>query len=131
MPKESPALQLTTARLATSATVPGGTVFVDAGWRLRRTTNDAYLLRLEVVDGAGGVVASSTTDPFDGELETSRWWAGENVPLSLSAIVPRTTAPGLYTARLLVRFADGAEWKMAGPDGNDASSVTLGSVRIG
>jgi hypothetical protein len=126
-----PTMQLVRAQLRTRTTEAGGVVFVRADWRLQHRTLDNYLLRLEVVDHQGRVVASSTVDPFDGALETGQWLPDETVRLGQSAILPRTLPLGSYTVRLLVRFADGAVWKMAGPDNNDHDSVDVGTVRVG
>ena len=123
-------MQLVSARLSTPSARPGGVVFVDASWRLRHRTLDNYLLRTEIVDTKGQTVASGTVDPFDGALETARWLPGETVALSQSAILPRDLPAGSYTVRLLVRFADGATWRMAGPDNNDHDSIDIGTLRV-
>jgi len=125
-----PSLQLVGARLTTPTVERGGVVLAQADWRLRHQTLDNYLLRIEVVDGQGHVVAAGTQDPFDGALETSRWLAGETIGVGQSAILPGDLPPGTYTVRLLVRFADGAVWKMAGPDDNDHNSVDVGTIRV-
>ncbi|MGH2461840.1 MAG: hypothetical protein ACRDIY_23540 [Chloroflexota bacterium] len=125
-----PSMQLVSAQLATSSAEPGDVVFATATWRLRHRTLDNYLLRIEVVDAKGSVVASGTIDPFDGALETARWLPGESVALGQSAILPKSLPPGDYAVRLLVRFADGATWKMAGPDNNDHDSVSIGTLRV-
>ncbi len=125
-----PSMQLVAGHLVTSSARPGDVVFAEASWRLRHRTLDNYLLRIEVVDHRGQVVASGTIDPFDGALETARWLPGETIALSQSAILPRDLASGSYTVRLLVRFADGAAWKMAGPDNNDHDSIDVGTLRV-
>jgi hypothetical protein len=126
-----PTMQLVRAQVTSPTAEAGGVVIVRADWRLRHRTLDNYLLRLEVTNRQGQVVASSTIDPFDGALETGQWLPDETVRLGQSAILPRTLPSGSYTVRLLVRFADGAAWKMAGPDNNDHDSVDVGTVRVG
>jgi hypothetical protein len=126
----SPAMQLVGGSIPKRDLKPGDVVFTQIMWRLRHRTLDNYLLRLEVVDGLGQVAASSTIDPFDGALETSRWLTGEIVTIGQSAILPSSLAPGTYTVRVLVRYADGATWKMAGPDNNDHDSVDLGKITV-
>jgi hypothetical protein len=125
-----PALQLLSGDLLRTSANAGDVVFVQTTWRLRHRTLDNYLLRLEVEDAAGHVVASSTIDPFDGALETSHWIEGESVRLGQSAILPAGLGPGSYSVRTLVRYADGAAWKLAGPDNNDHDSVVLGTVTV-
>jgi hypothetical protein len=125
-----PAMQAVDVPSVTSRVEPGGVAFAQIDWRLRHRTQDNYLLRLEIVDGRGQVVGSSTTDPFDGALETGRWLADEQVAVGLSAIVPRSVAPGMYTARVKVLYADGAQWKLAGPDGNDRDSIDIGTITV-
>ena len=125
-----PSMQLVGAHLSTPTVSPGGVVLALADWRLRHRTLDNYLLRLEVVDGKGQVVASGTIDPFDGAFETSRWLPGETITIGQSAILPRDLPPGDYSVRILNRFADGATWKMADPNNNDANYVVVGTVRV-
>lgn len=125
-----PALQLLDGPVLTPVVGPGGVVDVRTTWRLRHRTQDNFLLRLEIADGRGQAVASSTVDPFDGALETGRWLADEKVTVGLCAILPNTATSGVYTARVLVRYADGAPWKMAGPDNNDHDSIDLGTVTV-
>jgi hypothetical protein len=123
-------MQLVGGPILTPDVRTGDVVFAKLSWRLRHRTLDNYLLRLEVVDAQGQVIASSTIDPFNGALETSRWLAGEVVTIGESAILPKNLAPGSYTVRALVRYADGATWKMAGPDNNDHDSVGLGAITV-
>ncbi len=126
----SPALHLVDAQIITPVVVSGGALFVQAQWRLRHSTEDEYLLRTELVDDNGHVVASGTVNPFDGQLSTRRWLAQETIDFGQSAIVPPDVASGSYQVRLLVKFADGADWKLADPAGNDASDVPIGEVQV-
>jgi hypothetical protein len=126
-----PALQLLEGTISTAFKRPGDVVFAHTTWRLRHRTLDNYLVRLDVADARGQVVASSTVDPFDGALETSRWLAGESVDLGLSAILPAGLGSGSYQVRTSVLYADGVTWKLAGPDDNDHESFPLGSITVG
>jgi hypothetical protein len=124
------AMQLRGARLVTPTVRNGQTLFVLAEWALRRRTIDNYLVEVDVLGQSNEVVASSTVDPFNGELETSRWLPFEVVGIDQSAIIPRELAPGQYDVRLLVRFADGAAWQIVNRDGVEVASVTIGKVTI-
>jgi hypothetical protein len=124
-----PALQLVGGNLLSPAIQPGGVVFARTTWRLRHATLDNYLLSLEVVGSQGQVIGSSTIDPFDGDFETGRWLPGETVEVGLSALIAPTAAPGDYTVRVSVRYADGVLWKLAGPDNNDHDRLDLGPVK--
>ncbi len=125
-----PSMQLVAGRVTTPTVKPGGVVMAQGDWRLRHRTLDNYLLRLEVVDSGGRVVASGTIDPFDGAFETSHWLPGETITIGQNAILPGDLPAGTYTVRLLNRFADGATWKMADPNNNDADFVVVGTVEV-
>lgn len=126
----SPSMQLTGARLVTPVVSQGGVVMAQATWRLRHRTVDNYLFRIEIANSQGNVVASGTIDPFSGAFETSRWLPGETVDVGQSAILPPNLPAGTYTVRILNRFADGATWKMAGPNNHDTDSVVIGKVQV-
>ncbi|HEX5414998.1 MAG TPA: hypothetical protein VFZ25_04975, partial [Chloroflexota bacterium] len=126
----SPALQLQRGAVPTAPVQPGDAVPVDATWRLRHPTGDNYLLSTEVINASGQVVAMGTLDPFLGEFPTSRWLAGETVTLTQTAILPRTLPAGTYQVKVLVRYADGVQWKLADPTGKDADAFGVGEIVV-
>jgi hypothetical protein len=103
---------------------PGETIEVGLVWRANQTLDQSLMTTVQLIDGAGRLVADGTAFPQDGFYPTWRWRAGEEVGERRRLWVPLDVAPGAY--RLVVRVrnpATGREW--AADDDGQLGELTI------
>lgn len=83
--------------LATTSVTAGDVVALTAHWETTAPLTERYKVTLQVLDGAGQLVAQHDTEPRDGLLPTDRWPPGEVVSDRYGVLLPAGLPPGRYT----------------------------------
>lgn len=78
---------------------PGGRLAVNLRWRSARPPDQAYRLRLEMVDGSGRAWGLAPEGPLGGDCPTFRWAPGEVVSQTGDIAIQPDAPPGRYRLR--------------------------------
>jgi hypothetical protein len=88
--------------------MPGATVPITLTWQLQRPLTQAYVQTLQLLDGAGRLVAQQDGQLFGGALPTTQWQPARAIHDATAFALPADLAPGRYTAdRRLVCAGNG------------------------
>ncbi|MCL5108292.1 MAG: glycosyltransferase family 39 protein [Chloroflexi bacterium] len=117
--------------LTPAAPRAGDTVDVALRWRARSRPGADYTVSVQVLDGAGKLVAQHDSPPVKGQYPTSAWEQGEMVVDHHSLQLPAGAGPGSYRF-LLVVYSPASQQRLAatGPGGGTADSLLLGTVAV-
>ena len=76
---------------------PGDTLPVTLFWEAQATVAERYKVTVQLLDGAGQLVAQQDTEPGDGLWPTNAWGPGQLLTDRYGVLVPSDLPPGRYT----------------------------------
>lgn len=76
---------------------PGATVPITLTWQAQRPLTQAYVQTLQLLDGAGRLVAQQDGQLFGGALPTTQWQPDRAIHDATAFVLPPDLAPGRYT----------------------------------
>ncbi len=116
-------LALIEAQTPVTTLSPGDAIPVELLWQARTAPNEPLVIVIQLLDGAGSVVAGTEEQPLNGGYGTQAWEAGELVRDRHTLGIPRALSAGTY--RLVVgvyRAADGTRFtNRRGPSADSLS----------
>lgn len=119
-------LQLEGYDLAASAVKAGEGLDVVLTWRALMAPPGDYTMSLQLLDGAGRLVAQQDSPPVDGDYPTSAWAAGERVRDARRLALPPGLAPGSYRLVAVVYASQGGQrLAVAGADSLGLLAITV------
>jgi hypothetical protein len=116
-----------------ATSLPGGVAHARLAWATDQTPSRRYGVALELIDGAGRVVARHGSEPAGGWQPTTGWQpAGAGLGDGLvidgtGLLLPPDLPPGAYTLRLGLydAFDPNARLAVAGADGVHLGEITI------
>jgi hypothetical protein len=103
---------------------PGQTVQIQPVWQAVGLPDADYTWTLQLLNGAGQVVAQRDGMPLEGSAPTSSWAMGEIIPDTIPLDIPLEPGPGPHQLLLaLYRVETGERLRL--PDGNDHLTIPL------
>ena len=127
------ALALEGYGLAPREPVAGERLRVDLHWRALSRPDGDFAVSVQVLDGAGRLVAQHDGPPAGGDYPTGYWEEGEVVLDSHEVELPRGISPGAYSLVVVVYDAATHE-RLPVAKANElprSDSACLGSLRVG
>jgi hypothetical protein len=111
---------------------PGDVLPVTLFWEAQTSVSERYKVTVQLLDGAGQLVAQHDTEPGDGLMPTHAWRPGQAVTDRSGILLPDVLPPGRYTLVVAMYHAVSGERLSVILSGRSVGDyLPLGDVEIG
>jgi hypothetical protein len=125
------AIRLDGYALAGDRFAPGDVLPVTLFWEAQAPVTERYKVTVQLLDGAGQLVAQHDTEPGDGIRPTTIWGPGQGLTDRYGVFLPTDLPPGRYTLIVgLYHVATGERLQVARDGGFLGDHLSLGSVQV-
>ena len=117
--------------LAGAAFVPDDVLPVTLFWEAQTHVTERYKVTVQLLDGAGQLVAQHDTEPGDGLVPTNTWQPGQALTDRYGILLPADLPPGHYTLAVALYHIVSGERLAVLCDGESVGDhLLLGEVEI-
>jgi mannosyltransferase len=125
------AIRLRGYALDDAAFAPGDILPVTLFWEAETPATERYKVTVQLLDGAGQLVAQHDTEPGGGLMPTDTWQPGQAVTDRCGILLPADLSPGSYTLVVALYHSTGGERLPVTLDGDPVSDhLVLSDIEV-